>query len=192
MEAQPPPDNPQAQYLAQSPFRHLRPELWERSKVAHITLVSIGTLLLLPAAYVFFGMFIFITFVGGMGGSSWGGMDAETIFLMISAVGSAGFGVLAWSALGFLFFKRNDARWQRACWIFSAIFGGFTTPCAIGWLIYIGNQSPSGEEIVWVLLVFLIFLAVALSTLVLGMRYARAAHGALKEPVPAQNAPYYG
>ena len=172
---QPPPD---LAIPEPTPFDHLRPSLWRASKVAHITLVSLGTVMLIPAAYVMIALVVVISFNGGFPGS---GVGNEEMLLLITAVGSTSIGVLAWCALSLLFFKRNDARWQRICWAMTAVFGVVASPCIIGWIVWLSDRGLPGEAW-WVYLIFIAMLGVAVACLVVGARFSIAAKDALRHP----------
>lgn len=185
---QPPPD---LAIPEPSPFDHLRPSLWEDSKVAHITLVSLGGLMLLPAALV---MFVFVqAFLvfgrGGMGGM--GGIPDEAMLALITAVGSTCVGVIAWTALCLLLFKRTDARWQRICWGFCAVFGIVASPCIAGWMIWIAGEGVPNDD-GWIYLIFLLMLGIAIASLVFGVRFSRAAAKALRHPPTAEDQIFRG
>ncbi|MCH7225953.1 hypothetical protein [Haloferula sp. A504] len=175
---QPPPDLaiPEA-----TPFDHLRPSLWRASKVAHITLVSLGTIMLLPAGLVMFGLIQFFIYFGGMSAGGFGGMGSEEMLAMGSAVVSSSFGVLAWSALSMLFFKRNDARWQRICWAICGVFGTIASPCILGWIAWISSEGAGVDES-WLFLIFWSMFGVALASAIVGFRYSASAHRALQHP----------
>lgn len=172
---QPPPD------LAvpdPTPFDHLRPTLWRASKAVHITLVSLGTLMLLPGTLVMLAMVqLFVVF----GGGGFGGAPDEIMLPLITAVGSTCFGVFAWAALSLLFFKRNDARWQRVCWAICAIFGVVASPCIAGWIVWIAGEGVPAE-IGWIYLIFLAMLGISIACIIFGIRFSRAAAAALKHP----------
>ncbi len=173
-----------------TPFDHLRPTLWRASKVAHITLVSLGSLMLLPAGLVMLALvqFFLIFGSGGMGGTS--GMPGGAVFAMISAVGSTCLGVLAWAALSLLFFKRNDARWQRVCWGFCAAFGIVATPCIVGWMVWMSGEGLPSDA-AWVYLIFLGMLATAIASISCGCRFSLAAARALGHPPTEEDRAFY-
>jgi MFS family permease len=119
----------------------------------------------------------FFTLFGG----GFGGPPDEVFLPMITAVGSTCLGVLAWAALSMLFFKRNDARWQRICWAFCAVFGLVAAPCLVGWIVWMADEGLPSEA-AWVYLIFLAMLGVAITCLIFGIRFSRAAGAALKHP----------
>lgn len=173
---QPPPD---LAVPTATPFDHLRPSLWRASKIVHIVLVSLGTIMLVPAAYVMIALGIAMTYFGGFPSGSTSGMPTEAVIALITAVASSGVGVIAWCALSILFFKRNDARWQRICWGICAAFGVVSSPCIVLWIIYL-TQEGMPSEMGWVYLIFFSMLGVALACAFFGFRYSLAAASALK------------
>jgi MFS family permease len=108
-------------------------------------------------------------------------MGSEEMLAVGSAVVSSSFGVLAWSALSMLFFKRNDARWQRICWAICGVFGVIASPCILGWIAWISSEGAgSGES--WIFLIFWSMFGVALASAIVGFRYSASAHRALQHP----------
>ena len=170
-----------------SPFHHLRPELWKKTKVMHIILMTCGTLLMIPVVYTMIGAAIYLFNFGSSIRPYLGDIMPGLISLMLSCCS----GGLAWSALGLLFFKRSDARWQRACWAIVSVFGCITAPCAIGWWLYISEQIPTARAdpgVIWLHLIFLFITAVALQSAVYGWIHSRRAGITLRTPpeVPHQ------
>ncbi|MGB1129347.1 MAG: hypothetical protein ACPG4K_04805 [Haloferula sp.] len=152
-----------------SPFEHLHPELWTRSKVSHITLFSIGTLLMIPGLYGLFAFAMLVT-MWGMFASS---LDAEEMLGIGSALASVCFGGIAWSGLGLLFFKRADVRWQRICWIMVVIFGFVCAPSAVGWWISAAQELPSVEDepgVLWAHAIFLFITATSVGSITFGLQ----------------------
>ncbi|MEI7928547.1 MAG: hypothetical protein WCH40_08355, partial [Verrucomicrobiales bacterium] len=97
-------------------------ELVRRTKVFHIILFVLGTLLMLPGAVVSY----FAAMLMDMGGFPGFGEKAiaNPIYCAIAGTGT---GVLAWVMLGLLFFKRADPRWHVVVWpsliLFSVVAG---------------------------------------------------------------------
>lgn len=167
-----------------TPFDHLRPTLWRASKVAHITLVSLGSLMLLPAGLVMLALANAFFMFGR------GSIPSEVWLPLISAVGSTCLGVLAWAALSLLFFKRNDARWQRVCWGFCAAFGIVATPCIVGWIVWMSGEGLPSDA-AWVYLIFLGMLATAIASISCGCRFSLAAARALGHPPTEEDRAFY-
>lgn len=167
-----PPNHPQPY----DPFRHFNPELWTASKKAHITLFTIGSLLVLPAVYALFMMVMLLTEGFGFGPAD---IDTETFFGIASVAASTSSGTLAWSALGFLFFKRADARWRRVCWNICAVYGWIGLMSSLGWFIYLiqkVNFSPHGTwDAIFFFGCFLLIILSALACIMSGRRHASAA-----------------
>ncbi|MGB6221776.1 hypothetical protein [Haloferula sp.] len=157
------------------PFRHLDPGIWQATKSAHITLTVIGTLLLAPAALV---LAVFWSSLQ----SSYMNFGSDEILMVGSAMTGAISGGFAWCALCLLFFKRSDLRWQRIAWTTCAIFGYLTTPCIIGWIIWILNHEPDSGGFILILLG--IFIS-SVACMVLGRINARLAAHALKQKTVA-------
>lgn len=148
-----------------SPFHHLDPNIWKATKSAHITLTVIGTLLLAPAALV---LAVF-----------WSSLQSNHLSFggdEIMMVGSAMIGTIsggfAWCALCLLYFKRSDLRWQRIAWSTCAIFGYLSTPCIIGWIVWLLSNEPNSGG--FFLLLFGIFIS-SVACMVLGHQNARLA-----------------
>jgi len=172
----------------QSPFHHLRPELWKQSKVMHIVLMVIGTLLMVPLLYTLAVAAIFLSSFGGPLSS----IPADELPGFISVLVSLCSGGFAWCALGLLFFKRTDARWQRICWAIAAVFGYISTPCTVGWWIYLLDEVPSvssDPDILWFHACFLFITGVAVLCAVHGTRYSRRAGTALRTPPEVPSLP---
>lgn len=176
-----------------SPFDHLVPELWKRSKVSHITLFSAGTLLMIPGMY---GLFAFVMLV-----SMWDMLSSsigpKEMLGLISALASICTGCLAWCALGILFFKRADVRWQRWCWSLCAIYGFIATPSSIGWWYSAGQEMPSPAAepaVLWAHLIFLFIFLVSVACAAWGVSHAKRAIAAAREQQAKQPSPmeFYG
>jgi hypothetical protein len=171
--------NPEPHLPQYSPFDHLKPELWNQSKAAHITLFTIGTILMIPAAYALVAIAIFMTMWDSFGTS----LEAEQLLGFVTGMASTCTGGLAWCALGLLFFKRADARWQRFCWAACAVFGFIATPCAMGWWIFVGSEVPSPSDdpdILWLHGIFLFLVLTAFACATFGVRYSRQAGHAIR------------
>lgn len=178
---QPPPDLPVPEA---TPFDHLRPTLWHASKVAHIVLVSLGTLMLLPAG-IFLLLIIEMSGWFGRGSSgffSMAGADPGEQLMVIGMFLSCCTGVLAWAALSILFFKRNDARWQRICWAFAAVYGSLGSLTFVGVIIAAADEFSHGPDAAWPLLILLSLLGASIAAAVCGIRYSRSAQQALRHP----------
>lgn len=158
------------------PFRHLEPGLWIASKRAHITLFTIGSLLVAPALYPFVVLAVVSASGYGFGPSD---LDTEGGLMLISFALSSCAGILAWTALGILFFKRADARWQRACWRVTAVFGWISTACTIGWLIFALNELFPHSNYGWpeftAIAILLLVLGTSMASAVCGHRFSRSA-----------------
>jgi hypothetical protein len=162
-------------------FNHLRPSLWRRSKVAHIVLFSLGSLMLLPACGV---MIAFYQMQQYFGSSGLAGMKDLEAFAFFSMIGSSCLGIVAWAAMGLLFFKRTDARWQRICWRCCSIFGWVATPSLIVMFVFaIDEGLPS--EAWWLFLILAAMLATSFAAGVFGQLFSRSARLSLKQP-PSQ------
>ncbi|MEP4079681.1 hypothetical protein [Haloferula sp.] len=158
------------------PFRHFNPQLWIDSKKAHITLFSIGSLLVIPAVYSLFTMAMFLSRGFGFGVSD---MDSRLLLGIISIGGTVSTGTLAWSALGFLFFKRADSRWQRISWNLCTLYGWIGTISYLGWFIFLIQEADINFDGSWgVVFFFAIFLFIILSAaacIIYGRRHASSA-----------------
>lgn len=166
--------NPEPPVPSYSPFSHLRPELWERSKIAHIVLFVVGTLLMIPAVYALIAVAIFMTMWGSFNSM----LDGQEILGFVTGMASTCTGGLAWCSLGLLFFKRADARWQRFCWAVCSVFGFVAAPSTVGWWIYAASEFPTPSEepdILWAHGIFLLLFIIAVICAALGLRYARHA-----------------
>ena len=97
-------------------------ELVRRTKVSHIVLFVLGTLLMPCGAVV---AYLGLTYME-MGGLRGFGCEAfaNPVYCALAGTGS---GVLAWVMLGLLFFKRADPRWHVVVWpsliLFSVVAG---------------------------------------------------------------------
>jgi len=111
------------------------PVLAQRAKVPHIILFLVGTMLLPAAALALFGAYML-----GLGRHS--SPEERATFLL--AAGTASLGVLAWVALGLLFFKRASPVWQLVCWSVVALFGLCCVPSSAYWL-----WRSHGEDPMW-------------------------------------------
>jgi hypothetical protein len=153
------------------PFGHLDPSVWKASKVAHITLAVIGTILIFPAGLVFYVLSQALDYQYSFFS------NPGTILLSGSALIGSVSGGFAWCALCLLFFKRCDLHWQRIAWTTCAIFGYLTTPCIIGWIVWIMSEQSSADEAV--LIYFGIF-TTTVCCMVIGRKNARLAQQSLK------------
>ncbi|MEP4079682.1 hypothetical protein [Haloferula sp.] len=152
-----------------SPFSHLDPGLWRRTKSTHITLTVIGTLLLLPACCVFFALWQVSPYWSSFN-------DTEVIFPLGSALIGTFSGCFAWCALCFLFFMRCDVRCHRIVWKICAIFGYLTIPCATGWILWI--LSENAPPLFFFILAGILTAAIACARV--GTRYSRLASDILE------------
>lgn len=156
-------------------FHQFDLSLWKRSKIAHITLVSIGTLLMIPACFVLVSIAIAIQ----RGMYPLIGEFFLHFLAAIAATTSCGF---AWCALCLLFFKRCDAQWQRISWTICAISGYITFPATLLWIGTMIKESGNPMHptlLAWMLLLFFI-LGIAIVCILLGHRYSRFAIHSLR------------
>lgn len=153
------------------PFTHLDPGVWKATKTAHITLTVIGTLLLAPA------LLVTAVFWNALQSSYSMFKPGQDILILGSAMLGSISGGFAWCALCLLYFKRTDLRWQRIAWSTCAIFGYLTTPCIIGWIIWILNAEPDAGG--FMLILFGIFIS-SVACIILGRQNARLAARTLK------------
>lgn len=100
----------------------LDPSLWKKTKLTHLVLFILGSLLMLPSVLV---AYFCLLLMGPAGSSGFGG--SSMVDPIHAAIAGTGCGVLAWSALGLLFFKRTDPRFHLASWstviLFSVVAG---------------------------------------------------------------------
>lgn len=111
-----------------NPFPMLDPELRRRTRRSHIALFTLGSLLIIPAAFVLY-LFGFIVKEGDLMN-----IGMEHLGMILSAVIPSLTGSLAWTALGILLMRPAYPSWHRVCWSFVELFGITTIPCSILWI----------------------------------------------------------
>ena len=104
------------------------PDLARATRTGHLVLFSIASLLVLPAAVVFFVVGAALT--DGILGS----ISGEDALLLLTAAIPSFSGTLAWIALGLLLTKPTYPRWHLKCWKFVLAFGISAIPCCLFWL----------------------------------------------------------
>jgi hypothetical protein len=135
----------------------LDPMLWKKTRVTHLVLFTLGSLLLFPSALVaYFSMMLMRH--GGIGHTG------TLINPIHAAIAGTGCGVLAWSALGLLFFKRADPGFHLVAWssviLFSLVAG---SGCYV-WL------TMGGGDLEWITVTLWVVVAACLFGLVAGVR----------------------
>ncbi|MEM9237538.1 MAG: hypothetical protein AAGB14_12225 [Verrucomicrobiota bacterium] len=162
----------------QDPFAHLDAAMWRVTRGMHIFLFILGTLLVFPASYGFFALIFFTR-------SGLSSNDPEETLGIVSFSIIASSGILAWSGLGTLFFKRHDLRWHLIVWRSCTVFGIVGFLPSLAWYAHLSEFAPSARNYsIWPALIYhglfwLIFTS-SLMALVCGLRYARLAKGKLK------------
>jgi len=169
-------------------FAFIDPELARHTRITHIVMAVVGTLLMIPACLILFGISMLL--LEGFGGP---GRPREWA-AVISAVAGSVTGGLGWCALCLLFFKRADARWHLAAWSLCALHGVVTLPGIVGWSVFVMREMlrhwPRGDIDAFLLvLVFATILANSCACILLGLRNARLARTSLARsadsPTPA-------
>jgi len=150
-------------------------ELARRTKVTHIVLFVLGTLLMLPGAFVAY----FALILMGMGGFP--GFGEKAIANPVHcAIAATGTGVLAWVMLGLLFFKRADPRWHVVVWpslVLFSVVAGFS--CFV-WL-EMGEIAPLITVVIWtVVIAALLCVAIGIRNLDLAVKSRRKLKGELE------------
>lgn len=125
----------------------LDPSLGRATRVGHIVLFVLGTPLLVPA---FFVLSLAVT-------SSFLSHNADALALPLIAIGGSATGILAWTALGLLFFKPADRAWHRLCWGTVALFGAVA---GLGSILWLAAPEPS-PDIIQFILIAVLFTSVA-------------------------------
>lgn len=140
----------------------LDPALWKRTRVTHLLLFTLGTLLLVPSALVAYFAILLMQH-GGIGPV--GGL----VNPVHSAIAGTGCGVLAWSGLGLLFFKRASPGFHLLAWsgvILFSLVAGFG--CYV-WL------TMGGGDLEWITVTLWVVVAACLFGFVAGVRNLRLA-----------------
>lgn len=158
------------------PLAHFDETLWFLSRNVHKTLFVIGTLLMVPGVAISYLAAFVLTHNHGNPGPT------AAILATFAATSLGGF---AWVALGLLFFKRADLRWQRVCWSICSAFGWVTIPSLIGVMVYLMKDAgPLGDEGALILLLAVIIFGTALAAAVHGTQYARLASKMIRTANP--------
>jgi len=152
-------------------------ELARRTKVTHIVLFVLGTLLMLPGAFVAY----FALILTGMGGFP--GFGEKAIANPVHcAIAGTGTGVIAWVMLGLLFFKRADPRWHLVVWpsvmLFSVVSG---VGCFVWLTMGEGADVSVINSVLWtVLIAALLCLVIGIRNLDLAVKSRRKLKGELE------------
>ena len=151
-------------------FHGLDPALSKATRSTHIALVTIGTILMVPALFVI-GLFGTVM------------LDSPTVLLRgeyfwaaFTAVAGSTTGGIAWCALCLLLFKSTNPWWHRAIWPLCALFGAVTIPSALPWLM----ASNWDIEVSWIPFTLILALISAIFCLIIGFRFTRLAHRSVK------------
>ncbi|MEM1082567.1 MAG: hypothetical protein AAGI48_00460 [Verrucomicrobiota bacterium] len=162
----------------QDPFAHLDPTLWRVTRGMHIFLFILGTLLVFPASHGFYILSNYARY------GLWSlGREGSLGIASFSIIASSG--IITWSGLGTLFFKRNDLRWHLIVWRSCTVFGSVGFLPSLAWYAHLSEFAPSARDYsIWPALIyhglFWLILTSSLMALVCGLRYARLAKGKLK------------
>jgi len=140
----------------------LDPMLWKKTRVTHLVLFTLGSLLLVPSALVAYCSVLLMQH-GGIG-------HAGTLVDPIhAAIAGTGCGVLAWSALGLLFFKRADPGFHLVAWLGVILFS-----LVAGFGCYVWLTMGEGD-LEWITVTLWVVVAACLLGLVAGVRNLRLA-----------------
>ncbi|OYU98691.1 MAG: hypothetical protein CFE26_27155 [Verrucomicrobiales bacterium VVV1] len=135
-------------------------ELVRRTKVSHIVIFVLGTLLMPCGLVVAYLGLLYMQMSGlrGFGGEAL----ANPVYCAIAGTGS---GVFAWVMLGLLFFKRADPRWHVVVWpslILFSLVAGF------GCFVWLTEENMA--DVGWISAVLWTVVLASVLCLVIGIR----------------------
>jgi hypothetical protein len=141
------------------------PNLARATRTGHLVLFSVASLLVLPAALVFFVVGAALT--NGILGS----VSGKDVLLLLTAAIPSISGTLAWIALGLLLTRPAYPRWHVACWKFVLAFGVSAIPCCLCWLLRVSDVVVGG--VAWVTVFALLAAIAAIAVASRNLRLAR-------------------